>query len=325
MPDLDFTSRDAANCTGDFAAGSSCLMHVDFVPTTGGWRLGAVLFRDASDHTVNTQFISGRGALATDWVPVATARPPRIMSGFDEARGLSTDGAGNAYLEEARGNTVDEIPADLSRRLILARLPLEGGATAVDGAGTLYFSSTANHTIYALTNGVPKPIATFPSKTLLDNNLSVDGGGNLFTSALDGSIYMVAATTGQVVQLYPGASGHRFVAMTDDVDGNLFCADYLLNSIFELAAGTTELVRRVPPDGHLDQPHALALLYTGDLLVGNDRANSPILRYGNNDMRATVLPMAGSLSLAMYGQSRLFAVTNNETVAVYNLKTQPIR
>jgi len=324
VPNLDFSSHDTANCTGDFATGSSCIMHIEFVPTAGGWRLGAALFRNAAHQVLHTEFISGRGNLVANWVPVP-AGPPRLITGFDQARGLSTDGAGNVYLEEARGNTVDEIPAGSSRRLIVARLLLQSGATAVDGAGTLFFSSSANHAIYAMNAGAPQAIATFPSTMLLDNNLSVDGAGNLFTSALDGSIYMVTATSHRIVQLYPGARGHRFVGMAVDIDGNLFCADYLLNSIFELAAGTTELVRRVPPDGHLYQPHAIALLYTGDLLVGNDRLNSPILRYGENDMSATVLPIAGGMSLAVYDQSRLFAVTNNETVAVYNFKTQPIR
>ncbi|HXE30949.1 MAG TPA: protein kinase [Terriglobales bacterium] len=317
---LDFTSPDASACAGTFAAGSSCEMHIRFAPTVEGVRYGAVVFYDSQGRETNTQFILGGGQGQESWVPAPM--PLRTIPGLNYPRGLSTDGQGNAYFVEAYANTVDEIPADGSQLRVLARMPLrlQGGATAVDGAGTVYFSSAAGHAIYRLENGIPNRIASVPSETLLDNNLSVDGAGNLYTSGDTGNIYMVAAGTRQVVQLYPAGRGHRFVGMESDYQGNLFCADYITNALYELPVGSAALVPIVKPDGRLYQPHAILVLANGDMLVGNDLANSHVLRYEFGSDRAVRLPAVGNQSLALYGESRLFTVIDNREVAVYPLR-----
>ncbi len=319
VPNLDFTSPDAAACIGVFPAGASCVMHIRFSPTARDRRLGAVLFRGQTGNIIDTRFISGGGSWSKPWSLHAT--PRRIISGLNFARGLSTDGWGNAYFIEARGRTLDEIPAGRSSKRIRARMPLvfQSGATAVDGAGHIYFSSAAAHAVYELHHGAPRLIASFPSSVLLDNNLSVDGAGNLYASDEEGGIYMVAAGSRRVVLLYSGNQGHRFIGMDADLDGTLYCLDYSFNTLYQLAAGSSQLVRTMGPDGHLNQPHSILVLGGGVLLVGNDVPNGHLLRYPY-DLRASVLPVLGNQSLALYNGSRLFTVVNNSRVYVYSVR-----
>ncbi len=319
VPNLDFTSPDTAACRGDFRAGASCVMHIRFEPTARDRRLGAVLFRDKSGKIIDTQFIFGGGSWKKSIQLSAT--PSRVISGLNFARGLSTDGRGNAYFIEARGDTLDEIPAGSSRKRILARMPLlfQSGATAVDGAGNLYFSSAAGHAVYEMQNGAPRLIASFPTSVLLDDNLSVDGAGNLYTSDQEGGIYMIAAGSRRVSLLYPGNQGHRFVGMDADLDGTLDCVDYSFNMLYQLAVGSSQLQRAIGPDGHLNQPHAILVLGGGLLLIGNDVPNGHILSYPSY-RQPSVLPARGSLSLALYNGSQLFSVVNNSQVYVYPVR-----
>ncbi len=323
VPNLDFTSPDASACVGDFPAGASCVMHVRFSPSARDARLGAVLFRDAAGKIINTQYIYG-GGIETR-AGILNPKPVRIISGLNFARGLSTDGWGNAYFIEARGNSVDEIPAGSSSRRSLARMPLifGNGATAVDGAGNIYFSSAAGHAIYELRKGGPRPIAILPANIRLDNNLSVDGAGNLYASDDEGGIFMIAAHSHRVVRLYPGNRGHRFIGMTADLDGTLYCADYSFNQLYELVPGSSKLVRLIGPDRYLNQPHALLLLSGGVLLVGNDIPNGHILRYPLSNLRASILPALGNQSLASYDGARIFSVVNNRRIYEYVMQSAP--
>ncbi len=323
VPNLDFTSPDASACAGDFSAGASCVMHIRFSPSSLAIRLGAVLFRDASGKVLNTQYIYGGGIGGKSWT--LSARPRRIVSGLNFARGLSTDGRGDVVFIEARGHTLDEISAGSSSKRILARMPLifGSGATAVDGAGNIYFSSAAAHAVYEMRNGAPRLVATLPADIRLDNNLSVDGAGNLYTSDDEGGIYMIAAHSHRVVRLYPGNQGHRFIALDSDLDGTLYCADYYANRLYQLVPGSSKLLRMTGPDAHLNQPHALLLLSGGVLLVGTDIPNGHILRYPIANLRDSVLPALGNQSLAGFDGTRIFSVVNNHRIYEYSVQSIP--
>jgi hypothetical protein len=127
---LDFQDAVTGDtCTGTIPAGGSCTVNVTFAPLAPGLRMGAVELLDGSGNVLATNYLSGIGTGPQGLFDTA---PQNIsISGFTEARGLSTDGSGNLYGLEAYSGSTDAVymfPAGTSNVVQLATLPVSGGA-----------------------------------------------------------------------------------------------------------------------------------------------------------------------------------------------------
>jgi hypothetical protein len=181
---LDFNGASGGTCAVGtaYGAGQACSVQYSFTPTSAGARFGGIVLKDGSGNVLGTTYLSGTGNGALGLF--TSAQQTLSVSGLSTPRGLSADGSGNIYLLETNNGNVDKIPAGSSTRVVLQTLPNTGiGGTAVDGAGNLFVNSTGDRTIYEFVSG-QAPAVAIASTCGGDDNLEVDGAGNLYYSCL---------------------------------------------------------------------------------------------------------------------------------------------
>lgn len=317
----DFNVAPGGSCTVGmaYAAGQVCTVNYTFTPLSPGTREGAVVLKDTSGNVLGTSYLGGVGTGPLGLFTTATQT--LSISGLNEVRGLSLDGFGNLYGFDTSAGVVAKFAAGSTAETVLAYLPASGagGATAVDGAGNLFVMDTAASALYEFVGASGPPITIASNIPASDDNLEVDGAGNLYYSGYGsspvGAIYTIPAGTNQATQLVPGNLGHRFVAMAVDPAGNIFAPDYANNLLYELPAGSSTLVLLVS-GGDLKQPHGVAVDPAGNIYVTNAGGNQ-VIRYAAGTYAETLLPAAGQRGVALDGAGNLYTITTDQSIAEF--------
>lgn len=304
-----------------YAVGQTCSMAYTFAPTSPGQRNGAVQAVDANGNPLGTAFVTGTGIGPLGLF--SSTQQTLSITGLNVPRGLSVDGFGNVYALDAGTGHIIKIAAGATTYSVVATIPGgSSGATIVDGAGNLYF--TAGTSLYELIGG-QGTIQTVASNLCgVDDNLEVDGAGNLYFSCEgNGSIQKVDAITHAVTAVYAGGQGHRFVAMAVDSAGNVFAPDFNHNILYELVAGSSTLTALVINDGHMSQPHGVALDPAGNVYVTNYSGSNSVMRYAAVTYAFTKLPTLGSRGIAIDGSGNLYTIPNDSSIAAYSRAAAP--
>lgn len=317
----DFNVAPGGTCTVGMAytAGQVCTVNYTFTPLSPGTREGAVVLKSTSGSVLGTSYLGGVGIGPLGLFTTATQT--LSISGLNSVRGISLDGYGNLYGFDTAPGVVAKFAAGSTSETVLAYLPgsSAGGATAVDGAGNLFVMDTAAATLYEFVGASGPAITVASNIPASDDNLEVDGSGNLYYSGYGssptGAIYKVAAGTHQITTLIPGNLGHRFVAMAVDPAGNIFAPDFSNNILYELPAGSNTLVTLVS-GGYLSNPHGIALDPAGNIYVANYNG-SQVIRYAAGTHAPTLLPALGQRGIALDGAGNLYTITTDHTIAEF--------
>jgi hypothetical protein len=320
---LDFqpgTPAATGACTATtYSANATCTVAVTFNPLYPGGRLGAVLLATSSPAGVSTAYISGTGV-----GPLALFQPGVLTTTFSTSlnagRGVAVDGAGNVYVNESGGSAIDKFtPAGVETQLAATN----GTGGTVDGAGNYFFGSGSG--VYELPGGAPGTPVLVASGFGVDNNLSVDGAGNLYGSTYPnpvvGTIFELSANTYTYTALLTGNGTKRFIGLVSDVAGNVYTADFNNNVLYELPAGATSFTT-LATGSPLASPHAVLVDAAGDIYVGND-GGSTIFRYSAGRYAVATLAVQGSLGLAMGGDGSIYTMAGNATLYGYTRATNP--
>ena len=325
----DFNAAPGGTCTPGqiYAVGQSCIEYYTFSPLAAGERMGAIVATDGSGNVLGTRYLTGVGigpmGLFTNAVPTTT------IGGLNAARGMSMDGNGNIYWANTNQSTgyLEELPhnsntvVQLGGAINFSCGSHSAGATAVDGAGNVYLAAGCG-AIYQYENGSLLYVTAVPS---LDDNLEVDGQGNLYTSGFSngnvGAIYRVSVQTHNLVTLLAGNLGHRFVSMGIDSNGDLFPADYYTNTLFEIPAGQSALQTLFSGNG-LSNPDAVALDPAGNIYVCNLSGPDQVVRYAAGTWQATPLPAVGTVGIFLDNSGNLITLTSSNTLQVF-IRTPP--
>jgi sugar lactone lactonase YvrE len=324
---LDYNAVTGGTCAvgTTYTAGQVCSVTYTFTPTSPGQRNGAVVVLDNNGSPLGTSYLGGTG---TAPLGLFTSTQQTLnLGGFSIPRGLSTDGFGNVYVLDTGTNNVDVIPVGTNAATVIATLPNTGssGATAVDGAGNLFVNGGGDQTIYEFI-GAKLPAVAVASTCGSDDNLWIDGAGNLYYSCYSsdtGGIEKVDAVTHATTELFPGNQGYRFVALTVDGAGNVFAPDFNSNTLFELAAGSSTLTPLVSNDGNLSNPHGIALDPAGNIYVTNYSGSNSVMRYAAGSYAFTQLPAAGSRGVVIDGSGNLYTIPDDGTIAGYSRTVAP--
>ncbi len=316
--DYNFAAGGTCAVGTAYSAGQSCTVNYTFTPIAPGGRNGAVLLTDGSGNVLGTSLLSGIGAGPKglfDTTPQTVS-----ISDLSVPRGLSTDGYGNLYVFETTSGSIDEFPAGTSTKVQLATVPVgdNSGATAVDGAGNLYVIQKINGSNdllwkLAVGQGPAVLVTTIPAA---DDNLEIDGAGNLYFSGYEtGTIYEIPAGTTQVTTLITGVAGQRFIGIAIDGAGDLYAADFSHEVLYEVPAGTTSL-ETIASGGYLSEPDAVAVDPAGDIYVANHGGGS-VIRYAAGTYAATLLPEAGESGLALDSAGNLYTIATDSSITGY--------
>ena len=153
---LDFADAGTGTCKAgqSYSSGTTCTLNATFAPRYPGARYGAVVLEDTNGNVLATGYIYGTGT------------GPQI--GFMPFEANPAPPPPNVPLSEA---VIDGYSVNADNP----------NGIAVDAAGDVFLSDTANHQVIKLTAGVsgytPMTIAT---GLAYPNGIAVDGAGNVF-------------------------------------------------------------------------------------------------------------------------------------------------
>ncbi|HEY0758068.1 MAG TPA: Ig-like domain repeat protein [Acidisarcina sp.] len=181
-PGLDFNDAGGGTCSPStaYTAGQSCTVMVQFSPRLPGGRAGAIVLLDSGNNTLATTYLNGVGVggagvfVPTTITSVAGSFTfifsgdggPAGNAGIKLPTGVVVDSLGNIYLADSGDNRVRRVDATSGVITTIAgdgssAFRGDGGpatlaglsqpaALALDGAGNLYISDTANQRIRSL-------------------------------------------------------------------------------------------------------------------------------------------------------------------------------
>jgi sugar lactone lactonase YvrE len=302
--DAAFTNAGSGTCAAQtYAAGSSCIVNVNFAPTHPGSAYGSLELIDASHNVLATAYLEGEGLGAG--LTMDSGAVTSFGSGFTTPQSIAVSPVGGYYIADSGKNevlyfaTTSSSPVSIGATGTL-KAPL---GVAVDGAGNVFIADTGNNQIVevpfingALSNAAqttivtasvpngsggttPTPIAGAVLKA--PSGITVDGQGNLFIADTGNNRIVFLPYNGSWNVANASVIGSGFnapLATAVDSSGNLYVADSGAGQIYELQPpynGNQQLVAV----GY-SNPSALAADASGSLFVVDQGANT-VLRIPN--------------------------------------------
>jgi hypothetical protein len=238
QPNLDFKPAAGTTCAGSVTKGGTCTVNVTFAPIAPGARNGAVQIVNASGDVLATTFIHGIGV-----GPLTGFAPPpqlTIVSSFG-AKGIAVDASGNTFVADSINNEIKELVAVNGslppKPAIKVLAKYNSTALALDGAGNLFLQDYTDGDLVELLAASGYATArTIDSSTYIQqNNLAVDGSGNVFVTKFYNLVeYSAASDYNTSKTLGNGAQFTALDGMAVDGSANVFISGG--NTIEELMA-----------------------------------------------------------------------------------------
>ena len=280
---LDFTLV-TQDCVGVQAPPSTCLITIQFTPTQVGVREGWLTLTDSSGTIVNNVPLRGigQGPLMLLASPLA-ATATLSASGVTPATFLPTasvlDGSGNLYVNDLLNSRLLQIAPSGTATVLGTVGGTNQSSLAINGLGTVFVSSPADHAVYFLLPGGTLQSLATPGVTLVSpTGLVADGTGYL---------YIADAGTGTIVRVAPDQTSATTLPLDGlttpllnpgglavDLNHSLFIADSGNNRIVQLSLISGQATV-VPVTGiTLSDPVGIGVSPSGTLTVsdaGNTR------------------------------------------------------
>ena len=336
---LDFTSGSGTTCNSSTAASTACFVQVNFLPTAGGARNGAIVLLDTSLNPLLTIPLYGWGD-----APLAALSPNAgsvISTGSvvtSNPYQLAQDGAGNLYVANYTGKSLVKIPTG-GGAATTVNLGTPGSVVsqnltgvAIDGAGNLFVGDHQNSRILVMTpGGVVSVLAINSLSPALGfpTAINFDSAGNLYIADFtNGRIVEISSlvvsgstSSGKGTVIGSGSfsfTGSTLTGMTIDSQGNIYAAARTQNSsaiVKITAAGVTSTVsipNNITPA--ISDPQGVAVDSFGNLYIV-DTANNRIVKITNAGV-ASVVSISGLTSPATLS-TLLFGVTVDNSGNLY--------
>ena len=226
-----------------------------------------------------------------------------LQGAFDQPQGIAADSAGNLYVANTQGNTLDRIGPDGTVTVLATSGLNTPNGVALDATGAVYVANTGDSTIAKLA-----PDGTM--STLIGPAQGVSGPEGLaFDSA--GNLYISNNASRTILKRAPGGTTSTFVdashglvspiALATDAAGNLYIADE--------GAG---VISKVTPDGTVSV-FASGFLVGGGLafdtagnLYASDDGNGLIRKIAPDGTVSTFAQVPGARGLVVDADSTVF-------------------
>jgi streptogramin lyase len=256
-----------------------------------------------------------------------------LGSGFSYPNGVAVDGGGNVYVADTYNDGIKEIVAVGGYTTVNS---LGSGfsnpyGVAVDGSGNVFVADFANDAvkeILAVGGRIPATpsIRTLASGLDGPDGVAVDANGNVFFANYgDGSVREIVAVGGSIPvsptikTILSGLSGPSNLFV--DGIGNVFISDTGNNEIKEIwAAGGYATVQVLGiPNGSFNYPEAVAVSWSGDVIVA-DTDNNAVELLGYADAPSLTFP---NTAVGMSSASQSVTMTNagNAPLSITSIAT----
>ncbi|WP_263351921.1 choice-of-anchor D domain-containing protein [Acidicapsa acidisoli] len=269
---LDFNLGSGNTCTGAIVAGNSCSVNVAFTPLAPGLRMGAVNLYDNGGDLVAAAPVYGIGqGPAVAFGPATQAVVNLGSVTLNQAKGLTIDAAGDAFIADTLNQRVVKISANGTLSTVGTGLEYPQGL-AVDGAGDLFIGDNLLNEVVEVPAGCISSTCQKTIGTGLRSQLgvAVDGRGNVFIGDfVDGEVAEVPANGGAQTVVYSPGNGSNPVGLAVDSAGNLYVADFGLKAVKKVPAGCTTSTCTIALGGGWQQPDSVSVDAAGDVFVAD--------------------------------------------------------
>ncbi|HEY0308282.1 MAG TPA: hypothetical protein VGB94_08975, partial [Acidobacteriaceae bacterium] len=309
---LDFTlaQGDAGTCApGTYAAGASCTVNVNFVPTTAGLRSGAAVLFGTDGMPLAIQRVRGTGV-----GPVAVFNSGSTQSGIGtlaNALAVAVDASGNRFVADTGNGRIVQITAAGTQSTIASGLR-EPVAIAVDAAGNLLVADGSLGQVLLFARGVSGVTAT--PVVIADNlngiaGLAIEPDGSVVVSLAASRQVLELAKQGQPVVLASFAAGFTPGAIAVDSHGKLFVSATDAGSVAEIVPGGSPVIVL----SGLKGPAGLAVDAAGNIYVA-EKYGHDVVEFSGTGASAT--GERGKTVLAKYIAANAVALEADGSLAV---------
>jgi hypothetical protein len=305
---LDFTlaQGDAGTCaTATYAAGASCTVNVNFVPTTAGLRSGAAVLFGDDGMPLAIQRVRGTGA-----GPVAVFNPGSVLSIptiLSNALAVAVDASGNRFVADTGSGRIVQITTAGAQSTVASGLS-EPVAIAVDAAGDLLVADGALGQVLLFARSMSGIAAT---PVVIADHLSGIAGLAIEPS---GSVAVSLGASRQVVEiekqatpvvLASFAAGFTPGALVVDGQGNLLVSAMDAGAVVRIVPGGAPVTIL----SGLQGPAGLAVDAAGDIYVAERYSQDVVEFNGQSAKRKVLAKQVATNAVALEPDGSLAVVT----------------
>ena len=277
---LDFINgtQSTPTCVASarFSAGDQCAAFVNFAPTVGGSRYGAVNLKDNSGNTFASAYLSGTGVgpqfnFLVGGVPSTQKVVSYSSIGQSSPYAVTVDAAGNVYIADSNNNRVlkETLSGGTYTESQIGSGLNSPAQVAVDGLGNVYIADTGNGRVVKeiLSNGVYIQ-SEIDNGFSSPNGVAVDSVGNVYVAdTLNGRVYKLTLSgNSYYLGTLPTSGLSTVFGLAVDLAGNVYIADTGNNRIVEESPSGTTYSQSVVV-GSLNEPFSVAVDGFGNLFI----------------------------------------------------------
>jgi sugar lactone lactonase YvrE len=293
---LDFvaasTQANDACVTGKtYSPGDMCTVSVSFLPTSPGWRYGAVSLFGPTGNSIGTAYLQGNGTAPQVSFSPGTFYTSVVAS--NRTTGLAIDSAKNAVFEDVAAATyigsyaTPGVTSSLAGTEILTSGNFEG--LGLDGAGNLFIVGGFN-TGTSVTEQTLAPSAPVGFSRYADVGTTFTGFNEPNAAVIDGSGNVIIAdyaTTTAYVETFANGGynqaplGNGLNSPTDlAIDGN--------GAVYILDQGNNRIVKETPSGGSYTQSVIMTGLTQPQTAVAVDGLGNLYIPNGTTVLKETL-------------------------------------
>ncbi len=300
---------------GNFGAGTTCTVTIDFYPNAVGVRHGGVVFSDTSNpkQPIFTLPIAGTGLgsrVAYGPGLINFFNPTIAGTGFSGPVAMQVDGIGNRFVADLLNNRVVEFDQQLTTGTVVGTGLTFPNGVAVDGSGNVYIADSAlgivlvpneNGTLNTAHQSVVTADVSLPAGIRFDKAQSL-----YVADAFNDRIVKIPYEDGKLNGLHEEVIGSGFVqpnGVFPDPSGNVWVADTGNNRIVKIAPDGTQTTVAIDTNqisGQLDSPGDVVLDAAGDLYI-SDTNNYRVIYVSADLTVQAVVPGAQTPSQPGFG------------------------
>ncbi len=239
------------------------------------------------------------------------------LSGYNYIRDMYIDSSNNLFITDQDDNKVDKYNSSGVLQLSINSNLNSPRCTVVDSSNNIYIANYDNDSIVKYDSSGTNILATFKNNVAFDDNIAVDGSGNIYT--IDNNYVYKYNTSYNIIKSYKlSNSGDTRDIICDRTNSLLYVAyyDYTTNisKVIKLTTSLTYVQEyMIPYSGYLDL-YSIALDTSNNLYISCNDTGSPMIKIYNLVSES----VTNTISLPTDFRQIVVDTSNSNTIYVLN-------
>jgi streptogramin lyase len=206
------------------------------------------------------------------------------LSGYDNINDMYMDSSNNLFITDRNANKVDKYNSSGVLQLSINSNLESPRCTVVDSTNNIYIANYDDDSILKYDSTGTTVLATFKNNLVFDDNIAVDGSGNIYT--MDNNYVYKYNTSYNIIKSYKLSNdGNTHDIICDRVNGFLYIAydDYISGNekVIKLTTNLTYVQEYIIPYNSYIELYSLALDNSNNLYVSCNDTDSSMIKILN--------------------------------------------